>query len=62
MKFKILLFSFLFLFFESHAQFGPQQIIDADSAFSWSVFVADLDGDGLVDVIATEGSEDRIIW
>ena len=62
MKFKILFFSFLFLFFESRAQFGPQQIIDADIPSSWSVFVADLDGDGFVDVVATEELESKIVW
>ncbi|MFT7627057.1 MAG: hypothetical protein ACI9AT_000499 [Ulvibacter sp.] len=49
-----------FFFFKSHAQFAPQKIIDADILSSWSIFVADLDGDDFIDVIASEGSEDRM--
>jgi hypothetical protein len=62
MKFKTLLFSFLFFFFKSHAQFGPQQIIGAALLSSWSIFTADLDDDGFVDVMATEEIESKLVW
>ena len=62
MKFKIVLFFSLLIILKSHAQFGPQQIIETDIPSSWSIFLADVDGDEFIDLIATEELESKIIW
>ncbi len=42
--------------------FGPQQVISGGAFASFSVQVADLDGDGDIDVIATSFSLDQVLW
>jgi len=42
--------------------FGSQQIISIDAITAWSVFAADLDGDGDIDVISASIGEDKIAW
>jgi hypothetical protein len=62
MKFNFLSILFLICTQISSAQFGPQQIIDVDISNSWSIFVTDLDGDGFLDLIATDTIENKIVW
>ena len=55
----VLLYSIPFCFY---AQFGEQQIIDDEVPSSWSIYVADLDGDGYQDLLATEELDSKIVW
>ncbi|MEM6964457.1 MAG: T9SS type A sorting domain-containing protein [Bacteroidota bacterium] len=47
-----------------HSQFGPQNILDdtCNDCKPASVFTADLDGDGDMDVLSASGGDDRIAW
>ena len=45
-----------------YAQFGEQQIIDDGLPGSWSIYVVDLDGDGYLDLLATEELNSEILW
>ncbi|MCH7700178.1 MAG: VCBS repeat-containing protein [Planctomycetes bacterium] len=42
--------------------FGPQQIITTQANYARSVFAADLDGDGDIDVLSASGNDDKIAW
>jgi hypothetical protein len=42
--------------------FGPQQIIFAGALGAWSVFAADVDGDGDVDVLSASFFDDTVAW
>ena len=42
--------------------FGPQQIITIAADYAYSVFVADLDGDGDPDVLSASAFHDKIAW
>ncbi|MEZ6083098.1 MAG: VCBS repeat-containing protein [Phycisphaerae bacterium] len=42
--------------------FGPQQIITTAAANVWSVFAADLDNDGDIDVLSASGQSGNIAW
>jgi len=42
--------------------FGPQQIITTDADWPWSIFSADLDGDGDMDVLSASSFDDKIAW
>ncbi|MCI0636227.1 MAG: IPTL-CTERM sorting domain-containing protein, partial [Actinobacteria bacterium] len=42
--------------------FGPRQVITTLADFAWSVFAADLDGDGDVDVLSASSNDDEIAW
>jgi len=54
----------LFFFFPIcfYAQFGEQQIIDDEIKYTWSIFVTDVDGDGYLDVLATDGVNSKVVW
>src|SRR5690554_6027083 len=56
-------FLLLFLCFQAHAQFGPQQIISSEAQLARSVFAADINGNGHQDVIASARIGDfHIAW
>lgn len=42
--------------------FGPQQIISTETDGAWSVFAADLDGDGDIDVLSGSLHDDKVAW
>jgi hypothetical protein len=46
----------------THAQFGPQQIISTDAGLAESVFSIDIDGDGDMDVLSASRGDDKIAW
>jgi hypothetical protein len=43
-------------------QFGPQQVITTEAADPQSVYAADLDGDGDLDVLSASSEDDTIAW
>jgi hypothetical protein len=43
-------------------QFGPQNIISTNAVGAQSVFSADLDGDGDIDVLSASFWDDKIAW
>jgi hypothetical protein len=43
-------------------QFGPQQVITTAAADARSVYAADLDGDGDLDVLSASAWDDKIAW
>ena len=42
--------------------FGSQNVITTDAARAWSVFAADLDGDGDLDVLSASVNDGKIAW
>ncbi|MEK6797550.1 MAG: VCBS repeat-containing protein, partial [Planctomycetota bacterium] len=42
--------------------FGGQRVITATANYAASVFAADLDGDGDIDVLSASASDDKIAW
>ena len=42
--------------------FGPQQVITTAADWAWSVFAADLDGDGDPDVLSASSHDNKIAW
>ena len=42
--------------------FGPQNEISSSAAYAHSVFAADVDGDGDMDVLSASADDDRIVW
>jgi len=43
-------------------QFGPQQVISTAADYPRSVYAADLDGDGDLDVLSASSEDDKIAW
>jgi hypothetical protein len=42
--------------------FGPQQLISTSADGAYSVFVADMDGDGDQDVLSASYNDDKVAW
>ena len=47
---------------DGQGSFGVQQIISTNADETYSVYVADIDGDGDIDVLSASSSDDRIAW
>jgi hypothetical protein len=47
---------------EATADFGPQQVVTTATNHAWSVFAADLDGDGDPDILSASRGDDKIAW
>lgn len=47
---------------DGQGNFGNRQIVTSNVVFPTSVYVADMDGDGDMDILATSGSDDKIAW
>jgi len=47
---------------DGQGSFGVQQIISTNADETYSVYAADLDGDGDIDVLSASSSDDRIAW
>ncbi len=47
---------------DGKGSFGPQQVISNAADYPTSVFAADVDGDGDVDVLSASVSDDKIAW
>lgn len=62
MKTKLLLFIILQIQLKIYAQFGEQQIISMELSVVRSLDVADLDGDGDMDVISASEGDDKVAW
>ena len=63
MKQVCLLIIFFFVGKIVFAQFGEQQIITEENSSTWSVFLADLDGDMVLDLLTTDATlEGKISW
>ena len=63
MKQVCLLIIFFFVGTNGFAQFGEQITITEESSSTWSVFLADLDGDLNLDLLATDATlEGKISW
>ncbi|MCD6365511.1 MAG: VCBS repeat-containing protein, partial [Planctomycetes bacterium] len=42
--------------------FGPQQVITTQAEYAWSVYAADMDGDGDLDVLSASEEDQKIAW
>ena len=47
---------------DGQGTFGPQQVISEKADLARSVYAADLDGDGRVDVLSVSQKDDKIAW
>jgi len=62
MKQKLIIVLLAFICAESYAQFGPQQIITTNVALAKTVYAADIDGDGAIDVLSASSGDHKIAW
>ncbi len=62
MKTKLLLLLTFMIYVNTHAQFGPQQIITTNAVGAISVYATDIDGDGDMDVLSASQNDDKIAW
>merc|ERR1711991_1144953 len=42
--------------------FGPQQVVTTSATGAYSVFAADIDGDGDMDLASASAGDDKIAW
>ena len=61
-KFNILIILFLVYVHLGYTQFGTQQIITANAIGAKSVYAADLDGDGDMDVLSSSEVDEKVAW
>jgi len=47
---------------DGNGTFGTQQIITTDAYYAVSIYSADIDGDGDMDVLSASSSDDKIAW
>lgn len=47
---------------DGDGNFGPQQTVTTNVKFPTSVYAADMDGDGDIDVLSTSSGDDKIAW
>ncbi len=47
---------------DGQGKFGPQRIMSSEAVFARSVFAADLDGDGDIDVLSASTNDNKIAW
>ena len=45
-----------------YAQFSEQKIISEDAISSWSIYAADMDGDGKIDLLSASSGDDTLAW
>ena len=62
MKTKLLLLLSFIIYVNTHAQFGPQQIITTNAVGAISVYATDIDGDGDMDVLSASSNDNKIAW
>lgn len=62
MKKLILLLPLLINTIIIKAQFGPQQIISTNADYAKSVFAADIDNDGDMDILSASQNDDKVAW
>jgi len=62
MKSFVLIFISIIVYANVNSQFGAQQIISTNAQIARSVFAADLDGDGDIDVLSSSQQDDKIAW
>jgi hypothetical protein len=47
---------------DGQGNFGPQQIVTSNVIYPTSVFAADINGDGDIDILSTSTGDDKIAW
>ena len=62
MKLKLFIVILLFFCITTQAQFGVENIITNEAANANTVFAADMDGDGDIDVLSASQGDDTLAW